>query len=38
LTAAQREIANLPGGPGEVEYAKQLLKMSKMRKAGLLKD
>ena len=33
LTAAQREIANLPGGAGEVEYAKQLLKMKKMQKA-----
>jgi hypothetical protein len=38
LTAAQREIANLPGGAGEVEYAKQLLKMQRAKKAGLLKD
>ena len=38
LTPAQREIANLPGGPGEVEYAKQLLKMQRAKKAGLLKD
>ena len=37
LTPAQREIANLPGGPGEVEYAKQLLRMQKMQKSGLLK-
>jgi hypothetical protein len=38
LTPAQREIANLPGGPGEVEYAKQLLKMQKAKKSGLIKD
>jgi len=38
LTPAQREIANLPGGPGEVEYAKQFLKMQRAKKSGLLKD
>jgi len=33
LTPAQREIANGPGGCGEIEYAKQLLKLQKLQKA-----
>jgi len=37
LTPQQREIANLPGGPGETEYAKQLLRMNQMKKSGLIK-
>ena len=37
LTRAQREHAEAAGVSVE-EYAKQLLKMGKMRKAGLLKD
>jgi hypothetical protein len=38
LTPAQREIANLPGGPGEVEYAKQLMKMNKLKRAKVIRD
>jgi hypothetical protein len=38
LTAAEREIANLPGGPGEEEYGRQKLRLAKMKKAGLHKD
>jgi hypothetical protein len=38
LTPAQREIANLPGGPGEVEYAKQLVKMMRLKKAKVIRD
>jgi len=37
LTKAQREHA-AAAGVSDVEYAKQLLKMGRMRKAGLLKD
>ena len=33
LTPLQREIANGPGGCGEIEYAKQLLKLQKLQKA-----
>jgi hypothetical protein len=38
LTAAEREIANLPGGPGETEYAKQKLRLMKQKKAGFHRD
>lgn len=38
LTPAEREIANLPGGPGEAEYAKQKLRLMKQKKAGFHND
>jgi hypothetical protein len=28
----------VPGGPGEVEYAKQLVKMMKLKKAKVIRD
>jgi hypothetical protein len=38
LTAAEREIANLPGGAGEEEYARQKLKMLKLKRANVNRD